>query len=44
VIQPSFTGSPFSVLLDDDVGARFLVFQLNLIADQLDGLALRGIG
>jgi hypothetical protein len=29
-----------AVLLDDDVGARFLVFQLDLVAHQLDRFAL----
>ena len=44
MIQPSFTGSPFVVLFDDDVGPRFLIFQLNFIAHQFDVLALGGIG
>ena len=33
-----------AVLLDDDVGACFLVFEFNLIAHQLDRLALGGVG
>ena len=32
------------VLLNNDVGARFLVLQLNLVAHQLDRLALRWVG
>ena len=39
-----FYGIAIAVLLNDDIGARFLVLQLNLVADQLDRLALRWIG
>ena len=41
---PKFHRLAVFVLLDNDVGARFLVFQLNFIAHQLDRLSLRGIG
>src|SRR5229473_2064024 len=34
---------PVLVLLNNDVGARFLVFQFNFIAHELDVLALRRI-
>ena len=32
------------LVLDDDVGARLLVFQFNFVAHQLDRLALRRVG
>ena len=44
MIQPEFHRLAVFVLLNDDVGARFLVFQLNFVAHQLDRLALRWIG
>ena len=34
----------FVILLDDNVGARFLVFQFNFIAHQFDVFALGRIG
>ena len=39
-----FHGVAVLVLLNDDVRPRFLVFQFNFIAHQLDVLALRWIG
>ncbi len=41
---PKFHRVAVAVLLDDDVGARFLVLQFNLVAHELDRLALGRVG